>query len=55
MGKENIFAMRMRILSANSKRELEDKANEKGIKKEQLCSVIQEKDGTYTLIYYEED
>lgn len=47
--------MRMRILSADDKRKLRDEINKRGIPKEQIISVFQEKDGTYTAAYYEED
>ncbi len=47
--------MRMRILSADDKRKLETEVNKRGIPKEQIISVFQEKDGTYTVTYYEED
>ena len=47
--------MRMRILSADNKRKLEDEINKRGIQKDQIISVFQEKDETYTVTYYEED
>lgn len=47
--------MRMRTLSADNKRKLEELVTREGIKKEQVISVFQEKDETYTIIYFEED
>lgn len=47
--------MRMRILSADDKRKLEDEVNKRGISKEQIINVFQEKDGTFTVTYFEED
>lgn len=38
----------------NSKREVEDYINSKGIEKDSILSFFQELDGTYTLMYYAE-
>lgn len=47
--------MRMRTLSADDKVKLEKEVNRRGITKEQIINVFQEKDGTYTVTYFEED
>ncbi len=47
--------MKMRTLSADNKRQLEEKVNKLGIGKEQIINVFQEKDQTYTVIYFVED
>ena len=46
--------MRMHSLSADDKGKLEEKINKRGISKEQIITVFQEKDGSYTVIYYAE-
>jgi hypothetical protein len=47
--------MKLCTLSADSRNKLVEKANEKNIQKEQVVNMIQEKDGTFTLTYFEED
>lgn len=46
--------MRLEIHTFNNKREVNIFINEKGLRKEDILSFFQEKDGTYTLMYYVE-
>lgn len=47
--------MRMRTLSKNDMRKLEDEVNARGIEKDQIVTVFKSPDGTCTVVYYEED
>lgn len=47
--------MRLQTQGANSMREIETFVNEHKIKKADIVSILQSKDGTYFLTYYVED
>lgn len=47
--------MKMYAISANSMRELVQKANESGIQKEQFVQIIPESSGIFTLFYFSKD
>ena len=47
--------MRMFVHSGNSMRELEEFVNENHIEKEQIFSMIQDRDGVWMLVYYAEE
>lgn len=44
----------MITFAANSMREIEKEINSKGIQKEQIVNIFQDKDSTYLLVYYGE-
>lgn len=47
--------MKLLTISGNKLREVVDKANQMGIEKDQIISIMQDKDGTFTMTYYGED
>jgi len=47
--------MKLLTISGNQQREVVDKANALGIEKDQIVSINQNGDGTFTLYYYGED
>ena len=47
--------MRMRTLVKNDLREIERETNARGIKQEQIVNVFANPDGTFTIVYFEED
>lgn len=47
--------MKLLTISGNKMREVVDKANSMGIGKEDIVSVVQNADGTFTLLYYGKD
>ena len=47
--------MKMHTYSVNKAVELDDYVNEHGIKKEDIVSTYQQKDGTFTIVYYAEE
>lgn len=47
--------MRMRTISKNDMRKLEDEINARGIEKDQIVTIFRSQDGTCTVVYYEED
>lgn len=47
--------MKLLILTGNQMREVVDQANAKGIQKDQILSIVQEKDGTFILTYFAEE
>lgn len=46
--------MRLYTEAFNNKRDAENFINENGIEKDNVLAFFQEKDGTYTLMYYAE-
>ena len=55
MSKKSFVAMKMHTLAANDMRELETKANERGIQKEDIVQVFQSKEGLFIMTYYSKD
>ena len=51
---KSVCLMKMMTQSANSMRELVDFVNRNGIKKEDVVSMMQTKDGTFLLTYFAE-
>lgn len=47
--------MKLLTISGNTLREVIDRANGMGIEKSQVISILQDKDGTFTMTYYGED
>lgn len=47
--------MRMRTISKNDMRKLEEEINARGIEKDQIVTIFKSQDGTCTAVYYEED
>lgn len=47
--------MKMFTQAANDMREINDFVNEKGISNDQIVEILQSKDGTYMLVYFDED
>lgn len=47
--------MKLYTRSFNKSKELKDFINEKAIKKDQIAVIFQEKDTTYTLMYYSDE